>query len=73
MRSLGELANDYERWADQNEAAASKIMSNLSNFCDDREKQRYASILAAQAESFREQAARLRASRVGITTGTKSV
>ena len=73
MRSLRELANDYERWADENEALASQIMNNGNNFYEDREKQRYASILAAEAESFRQQAARLRASRVAITGGIKSL
>lgn len=68
MRSVGELANDYERWADEDEAVASKIMSNASSFPEDRREKRLreASILAAQAESFREHAARLRSSRVAV-------
>ena len=72
MRSLAELANEYERWADEDEAVASKIMSNVGNFPDGRERRLCeASILAAQAEFLRRQAARLRASRVAIISGTK--
>ena len=71
MRSLGELANDYERWADEDEAVAARIISNVSDFPEDRRDKRLceASILAAQAESFRQQAARLRASRVPVIEG----
>ena len=65
MRSLGELANDYERWADEDEAVASRIISNVSNVPEDRREKRLceASILTAQAEFLRRQAARLRESR----------
>ena len=66
MRSVGELADDYERWAAENEVFASKIMTNVHVFPGHgRDEQlRRASVLTKEAELFRQHAARLRSSAV---------
>lgn len=66
MRSVGELADDYERWAAENEVFASKITTNIHVFAGHgRDEQlRRASLLTNEAELFRRHAARLRASAV---------
>jgi hypothetical protein len=66
MRSLGELAADYERWAAENEVIASRIMSEVSDVPETvRDEQlRQASLLTNEAEAFRHHAARLRASAI---------
>jgi hypothetical protein len=66
MRSLSELAEDYERWAAQDESIATGIMNRVDRFPPEvRAGQlRQASLLAAEAQSFRQHAARLRASSV---------
>jgi hypothetical protein len=63
MRSLSELAEDYERLATQDESIVTGIMKSVDGFPPEaRDGQlRQASLLTAEAESFRQHAARLRA------------
>ena len=67
MRSLAELAENYERWAAEDEAIVTAIMNNLDRFPHEvRNKQmRKASLIAEEAQSLRRRAARLRTSPIG--------
>jgi len=67
MRFLAELAEDYERWAAEDEVIVTAIMNNLDRLPDEvRDKQlRKASLIAEEAQSLRRHAARLRTSPIG--------
>jgi hypothetical protein len=67
MRSLAELAENYEDWAAEDEVIVTAIMNNLDRFPDEvRDKQLLkASLIAEEVESLRPHAARLRTSPIG--------
>ena len=71
MRSLAELAENYERWAAEDEAIVTTIMNNLDRLPEEvRDKQlRKASLIAEEVQSFRRHAARLRTSPIGQVYG----
>lgn len=64
MRSLGELADNYDRWATENEAIALTILSDVSGCPEHVRDERLleVSLLTYEAEFFRHHAARLRPS-----------
>ena len=77
MRSLGELADNYDRWAAENEAIASTILSNVSGCLEHvRDEQLLeVSLLTKEAESFRDHAARLRPSaleKIAVLLGSQA-
>jgi len=55
MRSLSELAENYERWAAQDESIVTGIMNKADGFPQEvrGEQLRHASLLSAEAQSFR--------------------
>jgi len=55
MRSLSELAENYERWAAQDESIVTGIMNKVDGFPQEvrGEQLRHASLLSAEAQSFR--------------------
>jgi hypothetical protein len=73
MRSLSELAENYERWAAQAEAIVTAIMNRVDGLSEvvRSEQLRQASLLTAEAESFRNHAARIKASNGNCATLTQ--
>jgi hypothetical protein len=69
MKSFRELADKYERWAADNEAIASTILSISSGCPEDvrNEQLLQVSLLTSEAETFRHHAVRLRGSALGKT------
>ena len=63
MKTLRDLANQYEKWANENENTATLIMEGLRNAHDNqsrRKKLKYVDFLRAEAVHLRETAKRLR-------------
>jgi hypothetical protein len=62
MRTLSDLADEYERWAAEDDAIISGIMNNADGLADGVRLQqlRFATLLAEEARNFRDHAKRLR-------------
>lgn len=66
MRTLSDLADDYERWAREDDAIISGIMSHVDGLADRlrQEQLRLATLLADEARTLRYDAKRLRRQQV---------
>jgi hypothetical protein len=64
MRSLSDLADEYERWAAEDDTIISGIMSNVDGLAHAvrQEQLCFATLLAEEARNFRDHAKRLRRS-----------
>jgi hypothetical protein len=64
MRSLSDLADEYERWAAEDDTIISEIMSHVGGLADEvrQEQLRRAQLLAEEARKLRHDALRLRRS-----------
>jgi hypothetical protein len=64
MRTLSDVADEYERWAAEDDAMISGITRNVGGLADGvREEQlRFATLLAEEARNLRDDAKRLRRS-----------
>ena len=64
MKSLSDLADEYERWAAEDDVIVSGILSKADGFPDGvrQEQLRHATLLAEEARNFRDHAERLRRS-----------
>jgi hypothetical protein len=68
MRSLTELADNYDRWAAENDAIVAAIMESMESAPPSiRDHQlRQVSVFTEEAELFRNHAARLRKDKITI-------
>jgi len=62
MRTLSDLADEYERWAAEDDAIISGIMNNADDLADGLRlhQLRFATLLAEEAQNFRDHAKRIR-------------